>query len=193
MKPDQLNRSTLPEQEEVEMIERLADGDQEAFTFLYNRYQPLLSRLLHVFGQTIDPREIIQDVFYKVWLKRDMMIGVQSFKGYLFRMVRNRLLDKLKSHKAEQKNRSAYNASRKVRSLSGNDQIVFNELHHKTWEAINKLPPRQKDVLMLSLIHDLSRDEIAHRMSITSWTVDKELGRGTRFVRSFIARYSNQP
>ncbi|MES1249422.1 MAG: hypothetical protein ABUL46_01990, partial [Chitinophaga rupis] len=64
---------------EPEILHRLSTGDHFAFTYLYNLYQPLITKILFPFNPPIEPPEIVQDIFYKVWLKKELMPGVRSF------------------------------------------------------------------------------------------------------------------
>jgi RNA polymerase sigma factor, sigma-70 family len=183
--PSKTDYSVLPE---PELLQRLATGDPHAFTYLYNLYQPLITKLLFPFNPPIEPPEIVQDIFYKVWLKKELMPGVRSFKSYLLRMVRNRLIDKNKTFKVQSAHHRSY-ASTKQHITSGSDDIYYNELHHQAIKAIHQLPQRQRKILELTLLDDYSRDEIASIVGVTVWVVDKDLRQATKTVRELIASY----
>ncbi len=174
---------------EQEALHKLAAGDREAFTFLYNRYQPLITKLLYPFQPTIDAKEMVQDIFYKIWVKRELMIGINSFKGYLIRMVRNKLIDRDKSRRVQQNYKADIVNQNKENIQSSIETILFNELHQGMLRAIDNLPDRQRSVLQLSLLQGLSRDEIASALDISVWVVDKDLSQATKTVRAYVQRY----
>ncbi|HVU83228.1 MAG TPA: sigma-70 family RNA polymerase sigma factor [Puia sp.] len=177
---------------EPEILHRLSTGDHSAFTYLYNLYQPLITRVLFPFNPPIEPPEIVQDIFYKVWLKKELMPGVRSFKSYLLRMVRNRLIDKNKAFKIQATHQRSYATLKRDEHHSGPDDIYYNELRDQTKKAISQLPERQRKILELTLLDDYSRDEIAGIMNVSVWVVDKDLGQATRTVRDLIAAYGQE-
>ena len=187
--PSTSDYSTIPE---PEILHRLAAGDHFAFTYLYNLYQPLITRILSPFNPPIEPPEIVQDIFYKVWLKRELMPGIRSFKSYLLRMVRNRLIDKNKAFKIRAAHQRSYASAKRDEHHSGPDDIYYNELHEQAKKAISQLPERQRKILELTLLDDHSRDEIAAIMNVSVWVVDKDLGQATRTVRDLITTYGGE-
>ncbi len=154
------------DQEDAQLLQQLASGDDRAFVRVYDKYQPLLSKILHPFNHMVDSREIIQDVFYKLWLKRELMIGVESLKAYLLTMARNRLLDKTKQFKTERKNKAEYRSSVYPQAESLERNLVYKELYSRMWQVIHQLPERQKKILLLSLWEDLGRKAIARELDI---------------------------
>lgn len=187
--PSTADYSALPE---PDMLNRLAAGDHLAFTYLYNLYQPLITKLLFPFNPPIEPPEIVQDIFYKVWLKRELMPGVRSFKSYLLRMVRNRLIDKNKAFKIKSAHQRSYASIKQEAYHSGPDDIYYNELHDQATKAIHQLPERQRKILELTLLDDYSREEIATIMNVSVWVVDKDLGQATKTVRNLVASYGQE-
>lgn len=79
---------------EVEILALIAEGDQSAFTILFNHYQ----RFVFSFGKKIthseeSAGEVVQDIFLKIWLARESLPEVKNFGAYLNRLVRNHSLN----------------------------------------------------------------------------------------------------
>ncbi|MBO9573229.1 MAG: sigma-70 family RNA polymerase sigma factor [Chitinophagaceae bacterium] len=184
--------SSDPNTDESALLRQLAAGDKNAFTCLYNTYQPLITKLLYPFNPPVEPPEFIQDIFFKIWEKRELMPGVKSFRAYLFRMVRNRLIDRNKAFKIRQEHQRVYWQQHRNDSYSGTDIVLYNELHDQVAKAIRDLPQRQRNIFELALIRDLSRDEIAKVLNINIWTVDKDLGQATKIIKNLIAPASQR-
>ena len=75
----------------------LKNGQEEAFTELFNYYRPAIYDVASRFLQSHAlAEEMVQDVFLKVWLKRAEMSAIRNFNGYLFIMARNMIFDRIK-------------------------------------------------------------------------------------------------
>ena len=67
------------------MLQRTADGSREAFEKLYTHYYTGLYRFISfIIDSHEDTEEIIQDIFLKIWMKKETLIGIRSFDDYLF-------------------------------------------------------------------------------------------------------------
>ena len=76
---------------------RLAKGDLKAFEMLYDEHYESLCHYAQGFVFDLDTsREIVQDVFVRIWEKRAALLGEESLKSYLYRSVHNQCLDHLK-------------------------------------------------------------------------------------------------
>lgn len=76
------------------LLDRLAEGDRNAFTQIYTDLYPPLLRYLEVVTRSHEEaEEHLQEVFAKLWHKRATLTGVRSLYDYLFRMARNQVFD----------------------------------------------------------------------------------------------------
>ncbi|WEK34357.1 MAG: sigma-70 family RNA polymerase sigma factor [Candidatus Pseudobacter hemicellulosilyticus] len=175
--------------EDNALLERLAAGDIAAFKALFRRYQPVLQRYLHPFKSVEDPEEIIQDIFLKLWIKRESLRAVRSFEQYLFRMARNRVLDLHKSHKARSRRETAQAANPAITGAA--QELEYKEFYRYALQAIARLPERQRQIYELNVFQDLSLDEIAAQLGLSKSVVIKQLYLANRTVRSEMGRYGN--
>jgi len=75
--------------EEVQLLIALKSGDRSAFEKIYRGYSPrIFLNILKMVKSAEDAQEILQDVFVKVWEKRELIDPEQSFKSYLFQISR---------------------------------------------------------------------------------------------------------
>src|SRR6478735_422095 len=82
--------ATEPTYIEKELLFRIADGDQLAFSKLVRRYTGIMyPYLLYWVKNTQQVEEIIQDVFVQIWKKRDQLSEISNFSGYLFVIARH--------------------------------------------------------------------------------------------------------
>ena len=79
------------------VFQRFVDGYDAAFTFIYNKYVDLLLQYGRSLGFEKEVlKDAIQDVFVKLYLNRRSLSEVRNLKYYLFRSLKNNLLDMLK-------------------------------------------------------------------------------------------------
>ena len=80
---------------EERLLQQASEGDRNAFAALYTHYSPLLYRLLYqLTGQSKqNTEEIIQEVFLSIWEKKEALVMVKSFRAFVFRVARNKMID----------------------------------------------------------------------------------------------------
>jgi RNA polymerase sigma-70 factor (family 1) len=170
--------------DEKELLRQVADGDERAFTRLFDHYHQRLG--IHIYRITRSEEiaeELVHDVFLKLWLNRELLSGVDNFAVYLFVVSKNAALNALKKI-----------ASEKLK-FTGLDDVTENPSEQPDDyryvlidEAIDQLPPQQRQVYMLSRHQRLSYHEIAFQMGISRETVKKYLQIATASIVSYIGK-----
>lgn len=93
-----------------ELLQKTVNGDWEAYTQLFNYYLPKLSQYIYPFTSHSrqDTEEVIQEVFLKTWEKKESLVAIHCFDGYLFKMAKNKLVDILAGQRALQTKHKRY-------------------------------------------------------------------------------------
>ena len=175
--------------------QKIKKGNIRAFEILYKSYFPSLC--LYSYGLIPDEelvKEIVNDVFLKIWDKRreiDIQYGV---KPYLFRCVHNACLD----HMRLKKNIRHYQMigiSDEIRELTDPDeeyifkQIALKRLEKDVTASVEKLPDRCKEIFILSRYELLSYTEISERLNISVNTVKTQISRALDSLRVSLKKY----
>ncbi|MHA4739113.1 RNA polymerase sigma factor [Dyadobacter sp. MSC1_007] len=170
--------------DEKELLRQVADGDERAFTRLFDHYHQRLG--IHIYRITRSEEiaeELVHDVFLKLWLNRELLSGIDNFAVYLFVVSKNAALNALKKI-----------ASEKLK-FTGLDDVAESPAEQPDDyryvlidEAIDQLPPQQRQVYMLSRHQRLSYYEIAFQMGISRETVKKYLQIATASIVSYIGK-----
>ena len=172
------------------ILQRVSEGDWEAYTDLFNYYLPKLSQYIFPFaGQSKqDTEEVIQEVFLKIWEKKETLITINSFDSYLFRMAKNKLLDLLDKRKSTRTLHVKYSSLRDQTQNEPEEKLQFAQYHATAKEAIDQLSIKLKTVFVMSYEQELSLDEIADSLSIPKETVKKRLYLANTFIKDFLRR-----
>ena len=80
------------------LIKRLSEGDKSAFNAVFEYYYPRVHEFIHrIVKSDILSEDIAQDIFVKVWERREMFgVEVQSFGKYIYVMSRNAAINAIR-------------------------------------------------------------------------------------------------
>jgi RNA polymerase sigma-70 factor (ECF subfamily) len=188
---DKRNDSELTE--ERKLMQRCVESDRQAFTALYTFYAPLLYKAVYPLTNKSreDTEEIIQELFVKLWDKRDKMLTIQSFRPFIFRMARNRVVDWYRKNE-RQKNYALFcHTSDQTEAVSVADELLFEEYHSIAMQAIDRLSVRQRQIFNLRHTNDLSLNEVADELQISIHAVKKQLYEATRFIKEYLRKHGD--
>jgi len=169
---------------DLELYALLKAGDKVAYTEIYNRYFSLL--YLHALKRLRDEeaaRDLIQDLFTTLWIKREVLTTRTNLSNYLYTAVRNGVFNFIAHQKV---------ASRYINELP--DKIEPSEcitdhlarerqLSALIEKEIAELPDKMREIFLLSRVEGLSHKEIAERLGISELTVKTQVKNALRILR----------
>ena len=171
---------------EKELLMQVAHGDREAYRKLYTACYPHVQSFIALYEPSVRVRdELTQDVFVRIWEKRGRLEEVESFKGYLFKVTRNVVLNFFRALKVRQR-MMLLDDSAVAGDNDLEDELLFKQYYRIAIEAMEKLPPGRRKVFSMSIDDGLSLDEIAAQLHITRSGVKKQLYAATAFVRQYM-------
>lgn len=160
------------------------------FDKIYVSYFPRMHRFAKEYVLLDEEAEnIVQDVFMVLWEKRDTLEIQISLSSYLFSLVKNRCLDYLR-HKviAEQYEQELH---AKLRSLEHLNYTFTSEeeLEKMFVSAMEKLPPRCREIFLKSRLEGKKYREIAEEMSLSVNTVENQMALALKKLRVELKEY----
>lgn len=165
------------------LVARIRLGDEEAFRTLFLAFFDRLADYAYSLAGTREAGEdIVQDVFAEVWTKRSSLPSVQWMDGYLYRAVRNRALNLARSRAVRRRVHQVLSL-KPITTVQPEDPVVLEEIRNAVLTAVNDLPPRTKEVLLLSRVSGLQYAEIAHTLGISVKTVEALMTRALAAIR----------
>lgn len=172
---------------EKEILRKVANGDQRSFTLLFDiHYQNLGSYIYKITESRDATEEIVQDVFVKIWEKRNMLQEIDSFKAYLFVLSKNKTLDHLRKTAKVRMHQLSMLKEMDEDSYVIDDPSPIEEFRLIVEETVSKLPPQQQKVYRLSRHEKLKYEEIAVHMGISKETVKKHMKLALAFLKHHV-------
>ena len=127
-------------------------------------------------------RDVVQDVFLKLWQKRETLGEVENIEAFAMRMTRNRCLDVIRANKVvaidEETDRKL-----KAKTVDVHSKVELSETAGQIRSIILKLPDLQRTVMQLRDIEQLSYEEIAEATDLKINAIRVNLSRARKKVR----------
>jgi len=169
---------------DYELTRSLQKGDVKAFDKLFSNYGKRLYHFAYGYLKSKEEAEgVVQEVFMRVWRNRKQLKPDLSFKAYLFKIAYHHILGLF-----EQINRrNAYRHQIIEEAIEftddTNDRLNYQILLEKVESLINKLPARQREVLIKRKKEEIPVKEIAKQMDISPKTVENHLTEALKNIK----------
>lgn len=178
------------QQTSTAIVRSLAPRGEAAFEQLFKTH----FRGLHAYAITILKdetlgEEIVQNMFYKLWEKRELIEIETSPKAYLYKAVYHDCLNHIKHKKV----RSAHamhvvrHSSGQVENTSG--KLLQGELKEHIHAAMNELPEQCRTIFQMSRFEGLKYQEIADEMGLSVKTIENQMGKALRLLRQKLVEF----
>lgn len=162
----------------------LKEGDKLAYAEIYNRYKNLLQ--CHIYkklGNFEEVKDVLQDLFIKLWDNRANLPLTENLPGYLFSAARNRVFNHLSHKKVESKYIDSFQDFVSEGHYFTDLLVREKEFARLIHQEIEALPPKMREVFKLSREGHLSHEEIAESLNISSQTVSKQISNALKILR----------
>ncbi|MEO1486389.1 MAG: RNA polymerase sigma-70 factor [Bacteroidota bacterium] len=165
------------------LIEHLSKGKEEAFIYLVDSYnERLYAYALTLSRDEAMAQDIIQNVFLRTWEKRKKINITSSLQNYLFKSVRNEFLNLYKKKKNTMPLEQRYFESLE-KVTSDHDEHSFKKAMDRITSEIQNLPPKCKEVFLLSRKEGLTNIEISVYLKISTKTVEAHITKAFSILR----------
>jgi RNA polymerase sigma-70 factor (family 1) len=170
--------------DDLMLIDYLRADDEAAFTEIYNRYAEKLSSFANSKLYDLeDSKDIIHDIFVKLWTDRKQLHINKSLQAYFFTQVRHRVIDKIRKKLTQQDYDTLIQTFQRSIGSDVEQQIAAKEIKQSVNEALKKLSPRLREIYKLSREEELSISEIANILQLSEQTVKNQLTTALKHLR----------
>jgi RNA polymerase sigma-70 factor (ECF subfamily) len=165
------------------LIAALKHGDERAFRTLYDRHVNNLKAFINGYTKSSSQTDdIVQDAFIKLWnAKEDLDIN-KPVKSFLFKTAYNIFIDKYRKKQREANMLDGWMYKRLMEMVKGDEEEKKRKME-LVKAAIEKLPPRCKEIFLMSKFEQLKYSEIAERLNISVKTVEAQMGKAFSIIR----------
>jgi RNA polymerase sigma-70 factor (ECF subfamily) len=168
---------------ELKYLEKLGKSDHGAFDMLFTEYYPRVKSFLFGFVKDRETAsDLAQDIFFKVWVNRENLSRIASFKAYLFRMARNMVYDYFE-HIDVMEKYGLEQQEHEERSYSMEEEIYARELTLLIDIIVDRMPPQRKRIFIMSRKEGLSNEEISGILKINKRTVENHITQALQDIR----------
>lgn len=166
----------------LDVLKKLKEGNQEAYNYLVETYHHELCVYARSLSRDIYLAEdIVQNVFLKLWEKRDKLNPNFSVKGFLYRSVHNEFIDQYRKKMTLSAIEERY-YSRLKTIVMKEDTIEILNLIALVKEEIQHLPPKCKEMFLLSKQEGLTNIGIAQYLKISMKAVERQMTRAFSII-----------
>lgn len=176
---------------DVDLWNKFRKGDRHAFALIYKIHiAELLSYGYRVTSNQQLIKDSIQDLFLHIWLHRGNLSETTSIKYYLFRSLRNRILQNLDTAPEVASQPNDFTLDGILSEISWEEELIQEETQtsqmQRLRKAIERLPKRQQEAIQLRYFHSFGLDEISTMMEMNNQSVRNLLHRAITHLRGLL-------
>lgn len=176
---------------DTDLAIKIRTGNKKAFREIYDRYHVQMYYIAKKYVKSPDLAEdAVQDVFVKLWEKRDRIDDSKSIKGFLFTMLRNHVLNMIRDKKDEIISISGIKSAQLPKQNLTEDELVYKEYHDIVKEGLKELSDRKREVFELRTLKGHSNSEVADLLNINIRTVKTHFYNSSKFMREYLKNHA---
>lgn len=161
--------------------------DTHVLAGYFNEYFEVLHRYAYtILKDNDEAKDVVQIIFMQLWEKRDVLVIKQSVKAYLYSATHNHCLNRIKSQQTRQRYYDQFATNEEWTTTASEDQLHFRELKKEVLSAMETLPEKCREIFYKSRFEEKTYPEIAQELGISLKTVEGQMGKALRILRSLL-------
>ncbi|SFN92809.1 RNA polymerase sigma factor [Salegentibacter flavus] len=165
-----------------QLLIELRNGNEAVFPLIFDRYwKRLYSYAFKLYRDDKICEDIVQEIFISLWEKASES-QILNLEAYLLRSVKYRVANHIRSLKFSTSQEEILNSipypSNSVLNLE------YQEFENEVLSKVKKLPPRCREIFVLSRFDNYSNSEIAQKLNISVRTVEKQISNALSFLKT---------
>ncbi len=177
----------MTRESDKELVIKMKNGNVEAFNKLFFKYAGKVRYMARLFISDSEiAKDVVQDIFFTIWEKRLMINENLSFQSYLLQSTKNLLINMVKSRLRDAEAKKYFLDTLDRSRNQTEDYIIFRELDDEVNKQLEQLPPRQRQIFMLSRSEGLKNSEIAQKLNISKRTVEEHIHQALKQLKGGI-------
>lgn len=188
------NQDYLPNEipdNEPELLLRISQGDAWAFRQLFTAYSGKVYALAIKLTKDAElAKDLTQEIFARLWVKREQLGGVLHFQGFLTTMALNLIRNHFRRKVLNAANEAFLVNYFEESAMAPDRAMEFKEFQCMVQEAVDHLPPQLNRSFTLSRMAGMSHAEIARQMELSPLTVKSHIARALTHIRAYLEQHA---
>lgn len=169
---------------DTELLQRLKEGDLQAYDAFFLKYYKLLCiNALFFLKDEQESKDLVQTFFIEIWERKLYLKMEGEIKGYLYRSVQNRCLNKLRKQESDQQKADTFSA---FTIHNGEEESLPERYYHSLDQALNELPMQRREAIQMVYLDNKKYQEAADVMGISINSLKTHLKIGLKKLREQI-------
>lgn len=179
---------------ELTWVAQLKEGDEKAFRKIYELYHHKLYYYSLKFTNSCEAaKELVQEVFVKLWMVRENLNPDLSLQSYLYTISRHLNFKYLQKAASDSTLRGEIMDRYVAHCNNTEDKLIYEEYLKIAEKAIEQLPPHRQLIYKMSRYEELSYKEIAGNLGISINTVKNHLVEANKYIRKYLLVHADIP
>lgn len=176
-------------QRDKALFHRIARGDKDAYTIIFLEYYgKVYSKALFICKIPATAKDIAQQVFLKLWEKKEILSSVDYPETWLLQLARNQVLDTLKRTAHQDKYVQYIKEVFQEEQASPERLLIHRQRSVLIRQSLAELTPRQREVYLLHREEGYTYQEIAEQLHMSRDTVKEHLSNALTRIRKFLLK-----
>ncbi len=172
----------LPEQI---LLQQSSEGNAAAFHELYQLHKKGVFAVVNLrIPDLDDAKDVVQEVFLELWLKRESLSSIRDLKPYLYIVARNQVVSAFRKKHIQMRNEGILLEGLNTLDHSAEDSAIARELYHQINHLVERLPETTRQCYHLSKNEGKRNGEIADILNISEKTVRNNISEALKRLRS---------
>ena len=171
------------------LLQQLQQGEERAFNAIYKTYfKPLYRKVYSMIKDEMIADELIQDLFLKLWHKREEINPAHSFQSYLYTIANNLVFDYFRKIAKDKRLTARLLINATDFYMHSDELLESKESMQLLLKAIDQLSPQRKLVFTCCKLEGKSYEEASQELGISVATVNSHMTQSLRAVREYILK-----
>ncbi|SDD71650.1 RNA polymerase sigma-70 factor, ECF subfamily [Mucilaginibacter pineti] len=172
---------------EEELIQLILLGSPDAFAAIYKRYSKrLFLKILRMVNDEETAKELLQDLFMKIWEGRKNIDTSRSFRSYLYTIGVNLVYDHFRKAVKDRQLADKILLMAADAYIDTEENIISKQNMELIRTAVDQLPPQRKKVYTLCRLEGKTYDEVSKELHISSSTIHDHMVKANVVVRNYL-------
>ena len=176
--------------EEQQLLTALKKGQDSALDELFRTHYVYLCQVVYrVLPDRHLAEDLVQEVFYELWRKREKLQIKQSVRAYLRRAAVNKTLNYIRAQKMPVDDEAYLPLNLSNKQASAQQELQAEELQQLINEAIGLLPERCRLIFTLSRHEEMANKEIAAHLDLSIKTIENQMTKALKLLKGALSGY----